>query len=73
MALTPSTMLPLGTRAPEFRLWCVIDETHYHLDDLKSDKATVLGAKQVDEVEKFLKAPAEWSAAHGGVSSFPSS
>jgi len=32
-----------------------------------------LGAKQVDEVEKFLKAPAEWSAGHGGVSSFPSS
>ena len=24
------------------------------------------------EVEKFLNAPAEWSAAHGGVSSFPS-
>jgi len=32
-----------------------------------------LGAKQIGEVEKFLKAPAEWSAAHGGVSSFPSS
>ncbi|MEJ2174734.1 MAG: orotate phosphoribosyltransferase [bacterium] len=31
-----------------------------------------VGAKQVSEVEKFLKAPAEWSAAHGGVSSFPS-
>lgn len=25
----------------------------------------------VAEVERFLKAPAEWSAAHGGVSSFP--
>jgi orotate phosphoribosyltransferase len=31
-----------------------------------------LAAKQIDEVEKFLNAPAEWSAAHGGVSSFPS-
>src|SRR5262245_9219823 len=32
-----------------------------------------LPAKQLREVEKFLKSPAEWSAAHGGVSSFPSS
>jgi orotate phosphoribosyltransferase len=32
-----------------------------------------LGAKQIGEVEKFLGAPAEWSAAHGGVASFPSS
>ncbi len=31
-----------------------------------------LAAAQVDQVEKFLNAPAEWSAAHGGVSSFPS-
>ncbi|MDX1374521.1 MAG: orotate phosphoribosyltransferase [Burkholderiales bacterium] len=30
-----------------------------------------LGAKQIEEVEAFLKAPSEWSAAHGGVSSFP--
>ncbi len=27
---------------------------------------------QTVEIEKFLRAPAEWSAAHGGVSSFPS-
>src|SRR5437867_5863276 len=27
----------------------------------------------VDEVEKFLHAPAQWSAAHGGVFAFPSS
>jgi hypothetical protein len=27
----------------------------------------------VAQVEKFLNAPAQWSAAHGGVSSFPSS
>ena len=32
-----------------------------------------LGDAQVAEVEKFLHAPAEWSAAHGGASSFPSS
>ena len=31
-----------------------------------------LGAEQVAEVEKFLTAPAQWSAANGGVSSFPS-
>jgi orotate phosphoribosyltransferase len=31
-----------------------------------------LATAQVDQVEKFLNAPAEWSAAHGGVSSFPS-
>ena len=27
---------------------------------------------QIAEVEKFLHEPAKWSAAHGGVSSFPS-
>jgi orotate phosphoribosyltransferase len=32
-----------------------------------------LGAAQIAEVEKFLNAPAEWSAAHGGASRFPSS
>ena len=31
-----------------------------------------LQTAQIDEVEKFLRAPAAWSAAHGGVSSFPS-
>ncbi|MCI0404374.1 MAG: orotate phosphoribosyltransferase, partial [Acidobacteria bacterium] len=31
-----------------------------------------LAPPQVDEVEKFLRAPAAWSAAHGGASSFPS-
>jgi len=31
-----------------------------------------LGKGQLDEVEKFLHAPAQWSAAHGGASSFPS-
>ena len=31
-----------------------------------------LAPAQIAEVERFLKAPAEWSAAHGGVSTFPS-
>jgi orotate phosphoribosyltransferase len=35
-------------------------------------KGGYLPSAQVAEVEKFLHAPAEWSAAHGGVSSFPS-
>ena len=38
---------------------------------LKRDK--VLPARQVKQIEKFLHAPAAWSAAHGGASSFPSS
>jgi orotate phosphoribosyltransferase len=29
--------------------------------------------KVIDEVEKFLNAPAKWSAEHGGVSTFPES
>jgi len=29
-----------------------------------------LAPAQIGEIEKFLNAPAEWSAAHGGVSSF---
>jgi len=35
-------MLPLGTKAPDFTLWCVVNEQEYSLDDLKSDKATVI-------------------------------
>jgi len=31
-----------------------------------------LGSAQIAEVEKFLHAPAEWSAAHGGASARPS-
>ena len=34
-------------------------------------KGGYLGAEQIAEVESFLHAPAQWSAAHGGVSSFP--
>ena len=36
-------------------------------------KGGYLAPAQIAEVEKFLHAPAQWSAAHGGVSSFPSS
>jgi orotate phosphoribosyltransferase len=35
-------------------------------------KNAYLAPAQTAEVEKFLHAPAEWSAAHGGVASFPS-
>ncbi|MFI5323911.1 MAG: thioredoxin family protein [Thermodesulfobacteriota bacterium] len=42
MALTPSNMLPLGTKAPHFRLWSPIDEKEFSLDELKSDNATVI-------------------------------
>jgi len=35
-------------------------------------KSGYLPPAQTAEVEQFLHAPAEWSAAHGGVSSFPS-
>src|SRR4051812_42196312 len=36
-------------------------------------KGGYLVPAQIDEVEKFLHEPAKWSAAHGGVASFPSS
>ncbi|KAB2835182.1 MAG: thioredoxin family protein [Candidatus Dadabacteria bacterium] len=42
MALTPSNMLPLGTKAPEFKLHDAVSEKALGLDDLKSDKATVV-------------------------------
>jgi len=42
MALTLSTMLPLGTKAPEFKLLNAADEKEYHINDLKFDKATVI-------------------------------
>jgi orotate phosphoribosyltransferase len=35
-------------------------------------KDSYLKPAQISEVEKFLHAPAQWSAAHGGASSFPS-
>jgi len=37
------------------------------------EKGGHLGSEQIGEVESFLHAPAKWSAAHGGVSAFPSS
>ena len=35
-------------------------------------KDAYLGVAQIAEIEKFLNAPAEWSAAHGGASTFGS-
>lgn len=42
MALTESTMLPLGTKAPNFHIRDVVTDNYYSLDDLKSDRATVI-------------------------------
>ncbi|MCI0482649.1 MAG: thioredoxin family protein [Candidatus Dadabacteria bacterium] len=42
MALTPSNMLALGTKAPHFKLRSAVNEKEFSLDELKSDKATVV-------------------------------
>lgn len=42
MALTPSHMLPLGTKAPDFKLACAVSGKDLGLGELKSDKATVV-------------------------------
>ena len=42
MALTESTMLPLGTKAPNFHLQDTVSGNYYSLDDLRSAKATVV-------------------------------
>jgi peroxiredoxin len=42
MSETPSTMLPLGTVAPEFNLPDTISGKNKSLSELKSDKATVI-------------------------------
>lgn len=42
MALTESTMLPLGTAAPNFHLMDTVSGNYYSLDDLKSNRATVI-------------------------------
>lgn len=42
MALTPSNMLPLGTKAPEFALLDAVDNKIKNLSELKSDLATVI-------------------------------
>lgn len=42
MSYTESTMLPLGTRAPEFYLPDVISGKSFSLDELKSGRATLI-------------------------------
>jgi len=42
MALTESNMLSLGTKAPNFHLKDVVSGQYYSLDDLGSDRATVI-------------------------------
>jgi peroxiredoxin len=42
MVLTPSNMLPLGTKAPDFKLWDVISDKDLSFHELKSDIATVV-------------------------------
>ena len=42
MAMTPSNMLLLGTKAPNFSLPDTISDTHLSLNDLKGDKGTVI-------------------------------
>ena len=42
MAFTESTMLPLGTQAPQFKLPDTVSGKTLSLNDLKSDKATVI-------------------------------
>ena len=42
MALTESNMLPLGTRAPEFRLKDTISDKDYSYKDVAGEKATVI-------------------------------
>ena len=42
MSLTSSTMLPLGTEAPSFKLHDTVSNKTVSLDELKSDVATVI-------------------------------
>ncbi|MCB0375383.1 MAG: thioredoxin family protein [Sinomicrobium sp.] len=42
MALTPSTMLPLGTAAPDFRLPDTVSGKPLNLEQLKGDNGTVI-------------------------------
>lgn len=42
MSETPSTMLPLGTKAPHFKLIDVCSNDEISLDEIKSNKATVV-------------------------------
>jgi len=42
MALTHSTMIPLGTKAPDFKLLDAVSDSEMNLEQLKSDNATVI-------------------------------
>lgn len=42
MSLVESTMLPLGTKAPNFHIKDVVSSNYYSFDDLRSDSATVV-------------------------------
>jgi peroxiredoxin len=42
MSLTPSTMVSLGSSAPEFELQNTLDDKYYSLPSLKGEKATVV-------------------------------
>lgn len=42
MALTQSSALPIGTKAPNFHIRDVISDNYYSLNDLKSGRATVI-------------------------------
>src|SRR5881394_3165940 len=59
-----STMSELGVKLHYLATWWDV------LEVVK--KGGYLQSQQIAEVEKFLHEPAKWSAAHGGVSSFPS-
>jgi len=42
MARTPSNMLPLGTKAPDFTLYDTVSEKSLHLNDLNGRNGTVI-------------------------------
>lgn len=42
MARTPSNMMPLGTKAPDFVLPDTVSDKELSLEEIKSDKATVI-------------------------------
>lgn len=42
MARTPSNMLPLGTKAPSFELYDAVNQKAQNLQELSSNKATVI-------------------------------
>lgn len=42
MALTPSNMLPLGTKAPDFFLLDTVTENHMNFTDIKGEYGTVV-------------------------------